>query len=113
MASAPVTAPEARCRGRAREDRELGREPPDLGGVRAHVARRAEEHRVSEREQAAEPDQQVEGAREQREAQRLHEEHRIDAHEGRDRQHRAHDRRRDERALRSRSDTAGNATVVI
>ncbi len=70
----------------SREDRELGRESPGLGRMRAHVSGRAEEHRVAERQQPAEAEQQVERAREQREAQRLHQEHRIDADERRDRE---------------------------
>ena len=52
-------------------------EPPDLGGVGADVTRRAEEHRVAERQQADVADQQIEGAGEQGEAQGLHDEERI------------------------------------
>src|SRR5262249_4391450 len=63
--------------GGAEQDREFRREPPYLRRVRRSVAGAAEEHRVSERQQAAEADQQVECAREQREAHQLHEEYRI------------------------------------
>ena len=69
---------EQRGRRGAEQDRELGRKAPDLGRVGRDVAGRAEEHRVAEREQPAEAEQQVEGAGEQREAQRLHQEHRVD-----------------------------------
>src|SRR6185503_10914932 len=62
----------------AEHDGELGGEPPDLGGMRSGVPRGAEEHGMAEREQAAESDQQVEGAGEEREAHRLHHEHRIE-----------------------------------
>ena len=44
---------------------------------------------MAERQQAAETQQQIERAGEEREAQRLHHEHRIDAGEGRERQHAA------------------------
>ena len=67
---------------RAQQDRELRRQAPDLRGVRADVAGHAEEHRMAERQQADEADQQVERAGEQREAQHLHQEHRIDAEQG-------------------------------
>jgi len=67
------------------EDRELRRRAPHLGRVRRDIAGAAEEHRVPERQQAAEADQQVEGAGEQGEAQQLHQEHGV-AHEGRHQQ---------------------------
>jgi hypothetical protein len=58
--------------------------------MRRGVARRAEEHGVTEGKQAAEADQQVEGAGEEREAHRLHHEHRIE-HGGRRGEQRGHD----------------------
>ena len=51
-----------RRRRGAGEDRQLRREAPHLGGVRADVARRAEKHGVPEGQQADETEQQVEGA---------------------------------------------------
>ena len=95
---------------RAEQDRELGREAPDLGRVRRRVAGRAEEHRVAEREQAAEADQQVEGAREQREAHHLHHEHRIDD-ERREHQQRHHDREGD--ALRAQVAAARRPAAAL
>jgi hypothetical protein len=76
MASSRHPAQRGRADG-AERDAQLGREAPDLGGVRRHVAGRAQEHRVAEGQQAAEAEQQVEGAGEQREAQHLHQEHRV------------------------------------
>ena len=55
-----------------------GGKPQTLAACAVDVARGAEEHGVAEGQQAAEADQQVEGAGEQREAQRLHQEHRVD-----------------------------------
>jgi len=53
---------------------------------------------MTERQQPAEAEQQIEGAREKREAQRLHDEHRIDAgerrHGERDRHHDGGDQHR-------------------
>ena len=65
-------------RGRPAQDGQLRRPSPHLGGMGRHVPRRAEERRVPERQEPRVADQEVEGAREQRKAQRLHEEERID-----------------------------------
>jgi hypothetical protein len=54
------------------------------------IAGRAEEHRVAEGQQAAEADQQVERAGEEREAQRLHQEHRVDHGRGNDEERHHH-----------------------
>ena len=85
--------PEQR-RGRgAEQDGQLGRPAPHLGRVRGDVAGRAQVRGVAEREQARVADQQVEGAREEGEAERLHQEDRVDHerahHEGRH-HHREH-----------------------
>ncbi len=74
----------------------------DLGDVGRDIGCPAEEHRVAERQQAAIADQQVEGAGEQRKAQRLHQEHRIDLkrRQRRQHQHRDHHRERDLHARR-------------
>ncbi len=89
-------AEQRRCRG-AGENRQFRGKAPLLGRVRADVARGAQKHCVAERKQAAKSEQQVEGAREQREAQRLHQEYGVKAHERRDRQQR-HQHRRAPRA---------------
>jgi hypothetical protein len=68
---------------RAEQDRELGRQAPDLGGMARGVPGHAEEHRVAEGEEADIADQEVEGGGEEGEAERLHQEDRIDD-EGRD-----------------------------
>ena len=78
IASEPADDAEHGRRQRAGEDRKLGREAPDLGGMRRQIARPAEIKRVAERQQPDIADQQVERAGEQREAQRLHQEQRID-----------------------------------
>jgi hypothetical protein len=80
--------------GSARQDGKLGRETPDLGGIGRKIARPAEIERVTEREQSHIADQQVEGAGEQRKAERLHQEQWIDE-ERRDHEHRDHDGERD------------------
>jgi hypothetical protein len=92
--------PQQGRRRRAERDRGLRRQAPHLGGVGADVAAHAEKHRVAERQQSAEPDQQVERAGEQRHAQHVHQEDRID--EGRRHgKERHHDGERDRcRALR-------------
>src|SRR5215470_12791599 len=64
-------------------------ERADLGEMRADVGGPAEVERVAEREQADVADQEVEGAGEQRKAQRLHQEHRI-GDRGRDHEHGEH-----------------------
>src|SRR6266851_2762521 len=65
---------EQRRRRRAEEDREFRRQAPDLGAVRGEVAGGAEERSVAEGEQPDIANQEVEGAGEEREAQRLHQE---------------------------------------
>src|SRR5262249_6571752 len=65
-------------RGRAGQDGELGREPPDLRRVRREVAGGAEERRVAERQQADVADEEIERGGEQREAERLQQADRID-----------------------------------
>ena len=75
--------------GDAERDRRDRLEAPDFRGVRADVARKPEEHRVAEREQVDVADQEIEGAGEQREAERLHDEERI-GDERRDRDQRDH-----------------------
>jgi hypothetical protein len=93
IASRPLTSPSPQQRraGHAEQHRQLGRQAPDLGRVGGRVAGNAEEHGVPERQQAAESDEQVEGAREQREAHDLHEVDRV--HEQRrEREERDHQR---------------------
>src|SRR5258705_437312 len=60
------------------EDGQLGRPTPGQRRVGAGVAGAAEEKRVAEREQAHVSDQKVEGAGEEREAERLHREDGVD-----------------------------------
>lgn len=50
---------------RGQRNGQLGRQPPHLGRVRRDVAGAAQEHGVAEGQQAAEAQQQVEGAGEQ------------------------------------------------
>ena len=78
----------------AGEDREFRREAPGLGGIGGQIARPAEIERMAERQQPDIADQQVEGAGEQRKAQRLHQEQRIDE-ERRDHERHHHDGERD------------------
>ena len=54
--------PQQRRRRGPERDRGLGWQAPDFRGVRAHIARHAEEHRVAEGQQPAEPDQEIERA---------------------------------------------------
>ena len=65
--------------GDADQNSEFRRHAPDLERMRRAIARGPQKHRVAERQQAAIADQQVERAGEQREAQRLHHEERVDA----------------------------------
>ena len=91
--------PQRRGGEHAERDRGLRREAPGLGRIGGNIARRAEEHRVPERQQPAEADQQVERAGEEREAQRLHQEHRVDPDVRRHGEGHRHRRgRQDERA---------------
>ena len=68
----------------AGEDAEVGRHAPYLDGMRGDVGRAAEERGVTERQEADIAEQQVEGAGEQRHAQRLHDEDRIEKMRRRD-----------------------------
>jgi hypothetical protein len=77
----------------AEEDRGLGRPAPYLRRMRRRVAGTAEERGVPEREQPHVPDQEVERAREEREAEGLHEEHGVDEERRRDEQRDHHDER--------------------
>jgi hypothetical protein len=96
------------CSERPCQDRKLGRPSPFLRGVRAHVSRSAEEHRVPEGQEPAEAYEQIERARKKREAQRFHHEHGIHAHEGRDGEQRRHDGGGPEKR-RARGHGSGNA----
>ncbi|MNQ28018.1 hypothetical protein D3C85_412870 [compost metagenome] len=72
---------------RAGEDAQLGGQPRVLAEqVAGDVAAAGEERRVAERQQSGEAQQQVEGAGEQREAQQLHQEHRVHRQRGDQRQ---------------------------
>ena len=71
----PNSSPKPAAVSDAEQDAELRRQPPDLDRVRRDIGRRAEERGVAERQQPDIADQQVEGAGEQREAQRLGQEH--------------------------------------
>src|SRR3979411_868550 len=62
----------------ANQNSKLRRKAPDLQRMRGDVARRPQKHRMTERQQSAVTDQQVEGAGQQRKAQRLHHEERVD-----------------------------------
>ena len=84
----------------SRCDRELGREAPDLGCMRADIARPAEEQGVAEGQQTDIADQQVERASKQREAQRLHQEYGIGEHRRNDERD-GHHEERDHLALQS------------
>ena len=94
IASAPTAKPRTAAASRAGEDRELGREAPDLGGVAGDVAGRAEEGGVAEGEQADIADQEVERAGEEREAQHVHQEDGVDRERGQG-EGQDHDRERD------------------
>ena len=69
-------AEQGRCR-RPHRDGKLGREAPHLRGMRGGISGHSEKHRVAERQQTPEADQEVERAGEQRHAQHVHKEHRI------------------------------------
>src|SRR5204863_3869710 len=75
------------------DDGELRRQAPHLRRVRGDITRRPEKGRVAEREKAHVADEQIEGAREEREAQGLHEKYRVDEERRGDEQ-REHDRER-------------------
>ena len=71
---------DAKARGgrRAGQDRQLRRQAPGLGGIGCEIARPAEIKRMTERQQPDIAEQQIEGAGEQRKAQRLHQKDRIE-----------------------------------
>ena len=71
--------PEQRPRDQAGQQAELRRPALDLDDIAGDVRGEAEERRMAEGQQAREAEQQVEGAGEQREAQQLHHEHRVQA----------------------------------
>ena len=74
-------AESSRHRG-ARQDGELGRPSQDLGRVRRDVARGPEEDRVAEGQEPNVADQETEGAREEAEAEGLHEKERVNEERG-------------------------------
>ncbi|MNL24681.1 hypothetical protein D3C87_1461260 [compost metagenome] len=81
--------------GQCAEDQaHFRRHAPDLHRVAGRVAGAAEERRVAEREQPGKADQQVECAREQREAHHLQYEHRVGA------RHRGHDQPQQQQAVK-------------
>src|SRR5262249_54390416 len=88
---------------RRAEDGELRVPAPALRRVRREVAGGAEVEGVAEGEQAGVPEQEIERAGEEREAERLHQEDRIDDPR-RDRDQRDEDDRRDALRLRPRLD---------
>ena len=96
-------------RQRARKDRHFRWPSPDLGGMGAHVAGRAQEHGVAERQQSAKAKQKIECTRKEREAQRLHQEHRIHAGEGRDGEHHHHQRGGDQHTIARRRRHRGDS----
>lgn len=100
-----LTADRQRARHQADQGRaadagqqaEFGRHVPGLHDMAEEVARRAEEHGVAEAHQPDIAQQEIEGAGEQREAQRRHQEYRI-GEPGRGQRHDGQDG--DEEALR-------------
>src|SRR5690606_5101868 len=62
----------------AEQDREFGRQAPDLGSMGGDIACRAEIGGMAEGEQPAVTEQEIEGGGEQREAQHLHQEDGIE-----------------------------------
>ena len=96
---------EAQRRGRERAEKngELGRQAPDLGGMRGDIGGGAEEGRVAEGQQADEADEEIEGAGEQGKAQHVHQVDRI-MHERRD--ERGRDSRGDEQQIEPRAKLA-------
>jgi len=78
-------------RQHADDDADLGGDAPHLQRMGRGVAGGAEEHGMAERQQAAIADQEVERAGEQRKAQRLHHEVRIEARQRHDGQQHPHD----------------------
>ena len=82
-----------------------------LDRVAGDIAGGAEEHGVAERQQSAVADQQIERAGEQRKAQRLHDEVRIDAGPRQRDEHQRHHRERDQ--LIACGDCAGDADVGV
>ncbi len=72
-----------RAAGRAEQQPDLGREPPDLDRMAGDIGRAPQEGRMAERQKPRVAQQQVEGRSEQCEAQQLHHEHGIGAEERR------------------------------
>src|SRR5258705_5032623 len=98
--------------GGPEDDRQLRRKSPDLRGVRRPVTGRAEKDGVAEGEEPDVPDEEVEGACEQRKAQRLHEEHRV--HEERRRHEgRRHDQKGDDVRRRHPGDRGQDRADVL
>ena len=71
--------------------------------MRGQVTRGAEEHRVAERQQAPESEQEVERAGEHGEAKRLHHKHRVETDEWRNREQYDHRRRAEHKAVRGKT----------
>ena len=82
IASQPKTSPIAAATDVPSEDAGKRRQAPEFHGIGGDIGGPAEERRVAERRHADIADEQVEGAGEEREAQRLHQENWIE-HEGR------------------------------
>jgi hypothetical protein len=78
----PEHQPEQRRADDAGQDAQLRRPALRLDEPARDVAGEAEERGMAEGQQAGEPEQQVEGAGEQREAQQLHHEDRVQADHG-------------------------------
>ena len=78
--------PKDRCTGHANKNAEFGRKTPFLDRMGGEVGRAAEEGGVAEGQNAGIAEQKVKGAGEEREAQHLHQEYRIEI-EGREDQH--------------------------
>ncbi len=75
--------PQEGCHDHAGQQGQLGRPALALDEPAGHVGGETEEGRMAEGQEAGEPQQQVEGAGEQGEAQELHHEHRVQTDEGR------------------------------
>jgi hypothetical protein len=81
---------------------------PYLRSMGAGIAGHPEKHRVAERQESAEADEEVECTREECETQRLHQEDRVHAEQGRQHQRHGHDDGRDQHDPR-----AGHAADVV
>src|SRR5258708_18433026 len=71
---------------RAGEEGEFGRQAPHLGAMRRDIGGGAEEGGMAEGEEPDIADEEIEGAGEEREAQRLHEEDRVEEEGGNERE---------------------------